>query len=167
LEDLRWPIAVATTHAIEADFPLGVGFGAFEPIYQMFESSTATLPPYVNHAHDDWLELALDGGLPMMVLLGAFIAWFIRASIRTWRDPPAVGNAVDCALARAAPIFISLLLLHSTVDYPLRTTALMVILAFGTALLIPSFANSGTGEDPPRHLLRKRRRSRVAEEALI
>ena len=135
--NLRWPIAEATTHAIAADLPLGVGLGAFEPIYQMFESPAATLPAYVNHAHDDWLELVLDGGLPALALMLAFLLSFARASVRIRREPPRTGRAVDRALARAGTIVIGLFLLHSTVDYPLRTTSLMVVFAFAAALMIP------------------------------
>ncbi len=150
LKDLRWPIAEATTHAIEANLPMGVGFGAFEPVYQMFEAPTVTIPEYVNHAHDDWLELVLDGGLPALALILAFLLWYVRASIRTWREPLRTGSAVDRALARAGSILVGLLLLHSTVDYPLRTTSLMVVFAFAAALMISPADTTQLASNPPR-----------------
>jgi O-antigen ligase len=162
LEDLRWPINEVTAHATEANFPMGVGFGAFEPVYQMFEPTEVTFPDYVNHAHDDWLELVLDGGLPALALILAFLVWYARASVRIWREPPRTGSPVDRALARAGPIVIGLLLLHSTVDYPLRTTSLMVVFAFIAALMIlPAEANQLASE-PARRSRRLDRRSASA-----
>lgn len=149
LEDLRKPIAEVTAHAIEANLPMGVGFGAFEPIYQMFEPTAVTIPPYVNHAHDDWLEVALDGGLPAVALMLAFLLWYARASVLVWRQPARGGRAVDRALARAAPIVIGLLLFHSALDYPLRTTSLMVVFAFASALMIPPVDSDPLAGDLP------------------
>ncbi len=84
LEDLRKPIAEVTAHAIAVNLPMGVGFGAFEPVYQMFEPLSVTLPAYINHAHDDWLELVLDGGLPALALILAFLLWYAWAAVRIW-----------------------------------------------------------------------------------
>ena len=33
---------------------------------------------YVNHAHNDYLELALEGGIPAIVLMLLFLAWWAR-----------------------------------------------------------------------------------------
>ena len=146
LEDLRRPIAEVTTHAIAANLPLGVGFGAFEPSYQMFEPTAVTIPDYVNHAHDDWLELFLDGGVPALALTLAFLVWYAQAGFRAWREPRFGGIVLDRMLARAGSIVVGLLLLHSTVDYPLRTTTLMVVLACAAALMIvPAEATKGSG----------------------
>jgi O-antigen ligase len=159
LNDLRWPIAATTAHAIAANFPFGVGFGAFEPVYQIFEPAAVAIPAYVNHAHDDWLELVLDGGLPALALLVAFLLWYVRASVKIWREPPRGGSAVDRALARAGPIVVGLLLLHSTVEYPVRTTSLMVVFAFATALMIPPRETAQLAGDPPRRSRTLDRRS--------
>lgn len=162
LEDLRKPIAEVTAHAIEANLPMGVGFGAFEPVYQMFEPSAVTIPAYVNHAHDDWLELVLDGGLPALALILGFLLWYVRASIRIWREPPRTGSAVDRALARAGSIIVGLLLLHSTVDYPLRTTSLMVVFAFAAALMISPADTTQLASNSPRKSQQLARRSASA-----
>jgi O-antigen ligase len=167
LEDLRKPIAEVTVHAIGANLPAGVGFGAFEPVYQMFEPPAVAIPAYVNHAHDDWLELVLDGGLPALALMLAFMVWYVRASIRAWREPLGTASAVDRALARAGPIVIGLLLLHSTVDYPLRTTSLMVVFAFAAALMISPADTAQLASDPPRKSQRHGRRSAAASAATL
>ncbi len=52
-----------------------------------------------------------------------------------WKPWPAAGQ-IDRSLARAASIAIVLLLAHSLVDYPLRTTAMMTLAAFLCALMV-------------------------------
>jgi O-antigen ligase len=139
LSDYRFHIAGKTIEAAETFQPVGSGLGTFVPVYQMFEKGADLISMYVNHAHNDWLELWLEGGWPVLLLVAALLAWFIRATVRAWRhigttDAP----AIDRTLPRAASIAVVLLLLHSTVDYPLRTTALMAMLAFCAALLTPA-----------------------------
>lgn len=136
IEDIRWPVAGVTWQASLAHLPLGSGFGTFVPVYEMFAPRQLLQDRYVNHAHNDWLELWLVGGVPALVLVCAFLAWFIAASMRAWRNGPGAPN-LDTAIARAASIAVSLLLLHSFVDYPLRTITLTVVFALGCTLLIP------------------------------
>jgi O-antigen ligase len=134
IEDIRWPVAEITARVAEANDPLGTGFGSFVPVFQTAEPRSLLAPYYINHAHDDWLELWLDGGIPALAVAALFLLWFIGAAFRAWR---ARGIDADSAtLARAASIVILLLLLHSLVDYPLRTTALMVVFGFCAGLLI-------------------------------
>src|SRR5262249_7641670 len=137
--DLRWPIAQVSSQAAIANLPLGSGFGTFVPVFDKFAPSTLLGGEYVNHAHDDWLELWLTGGVPAIVLAIGFLAWFASSTFRLWNNssdqPQAPG--LDLVLARAAPMVIALLLLHSTVEYPLRSEALMVVFAIACAYLVP------------------------------
>jgi O-antigen ligase len=93
---------------------------------------------YVNRAHNDWLELGLEGGGLTITGLLVFFVWFGRSSFQIWRPGKTGADALDTALARAGSIVVVLLLLHSIVDYPLRTTAMMVVFALACALLIDS-----------------------------
>jgi O-antigen ligase len=137
LADYRLAIAANTWKAIKAFQPFGSGFGTFENVYRIFESTDALIPAYVNQAHNDWLQLWLEGGWLGLALLVAFLIWFGRAAVRTWRAPPREGRALDRSLAQAGAIVVVLLLIHSAMDYPLRTTTMMAIFAFSLALLIP------------------------------
>ena len=143
--DLRWPVAEVTWRAARNFLPLGSGFGTFVPVYEIFAPPTLLHREYVNHAHDDWLELWLTGGVPALVLLAGFLLWFFSAAIPAWlRDHSSIGVR-DIALARAGSIVVLLLLAHSIVDYPLRTIDLSVLLAICCGLLIPSIrADRGT-----------------------
>lgn len=146
LEEGRVTIAQVTLRAAASAFPVGSGIGTFVPYYSMFETPQEIGASYVNHAHNDWLELWLEGGVPALLIAGAFLAWLAVGVGRAWKQ----GNGLDWLLARAVSISIVLLLLHSLVDYPLRTTALASFFAFCCALML----------DLPKETLRPSRRVR-------
>lgn len=137
LEDMRWPVAEVTTKAAMANLPLGSGIGTFVPIYEAFAPRTLLSNTYVNHAHDDWLELFLTGGVPAMLLAAGFFVWLAASIFRLWSGSQPEGRVKDLALARAASIVIILLLLHSAMDYPLRIPTLSVLFAIACGYLIP------------------------------
>ena len=137
LQDLRWPIAQVTSQAAIANLPLGSGVGTFLPVYDRFVPRTLIRERYVNHAHDDWLELWLTGGVPAIVLMTGFLTWFGVSTFGLWSSGQPEEPVLDLVLAQAASIVIVLLLLHSVVDYPLRIPTLSVVFAMACAYLIP------------------------------
>jgi O-antigen ligase len=125
-EDGRLQIATVATQVALDHVPLGTGLGGFRPAYERADA----LPEgqaYVNHAHNDYIELWLEGGwlvlLPAIVLVLAFFA----AVVPAWRNMSARAGREPSALRGAAWLSLFLLLLHSVVDYPLRTTALLAV----------------------------------------
>jgi O-antigen ligase len=131
-EDLRWPVAGVTLRAAQANLPLGTGIGTFVPVYQAAAPRTLVFDRYVNHAHDDWLELWLEAGIPALALAVGFFMWLGSAGLRAWR---ATASNLDGHFARAGSIAIGLLMLHSFVDYPLRSAAIMTIFALSCGFL--------------------------------
>ena len=121
-----WPYIVA---AAQSHLPFGAGLGAFDRVYQAVEPLNLVSPYYLNHAHNDYLELWLETGWIGVGCLGLFALWLARGMIQAWRR-----NGGD--LARAASISIVLLMAASVVDYPLRTETLLVLLAYCCGLLI-------------------------------
>jgi O-antigen ligase len=140
LGDYRFRIASTTIEAAQTFQPVGSGIGTFVPVYQIYERNADLIVTYVNHAHDDWLELWLEGGWPILAVIACGLAWLVRATVRAWRTPDTGESyaTIDRALPRAASIGLVLLLAHSVVDYPLRTTALSVVFAILAALLTPA-----------------------------
>src|SRR5262249_22697526 len=138
-DDLRWPVMQVTLRAAIANLPFGSGFGTFSPVYEQFAPRTLLLERgfYVNHAHNDWLELWLTGGIPAIVLVVGFLAWLVAAIVRVWKSGEPEAPILDLALAQAASISIVLLLLHSAIEFPLRVTAVTVLFAIACAYLIP------------------------------
>ncbi len=84
------------------------------------------------------LKSCLEAGVLGAVLILAFVIWLVHASARVWFSDqgPILVNATSRCV-RAATIVLALLLAHSLVDYPLRTTALSVVFAFCAATLVP------------------------------
>jgi|GEM_PF-211205 len=137
LENLRIQFAQSTIHAAEAYMPFGSGFGTFTAVYPSFEPPQDVLDNrYVNHAHDDVLEVWLEGGAMSLLLMAVFSGWLFMASTKAWREAPADSRAIDVLLARAATIVIPIIVVHSVFDYPLRTDAMMAVFALSCALLV-------------------------------
>lgn len=132
LDDGRVALARVSLRAAASVFPIGSGVGTFVPYYAMFERPADMGMNYANHAHNDWLELWLETGVPGMILALLFLAWFASATYRAWRSSDA---GIDILLARAASLSGALLMIHSFVDYPLRTTALACLFAFVCAMV--------------------------------
>lgn len=112
-----------TLRAIASTFPVGTGLGTFTGVYALHENPATVTVAWVNHAHNDYLELLLETGLPGLLLMLAFLAWFVVQAARVWRSP------FSSLFAKAATIAAAAILAHSIVDYPLRTTAIAAIFA--------------------------------------
>jgi len=136
-DDFRFAIWSITREAAWSVFPVGGGFGTFQPLYRLFDRPEALTDAYVNRAHNDWLELVLEAGLPALILMAVFLVWLVLASVRVWTRRTTAETRLDTMLARAATIGIALFLAHSVVDYPLRTIAAQATFACLCALLVP------------------------------
>lgn len=116
--------------------PVGSGLGTFVSVYALFEKPEDTMVnAYANHAHNDYLELWLETGIPGMALAGCFLAWFFARVVQIWKPSAHRSADIDVLLCRAAALSGLLILVHSFVDYPLRTSALMGLFAFICAVL--------------------------------
>lgn len=123
-----WPEA---WYAAQAYFPIGAGMGTFVKSYQAMETLDALGPAYVNHAHNDYLELVLEFGALAFAGMALFAAWYGHRWVRAlFLDPRDEANL----LARIAMIAILALLLHSIVDYPVRTYAHLTLFGMLCAL---------------------------------
>ena len=141
--NIRADIWKHSSEAIGDHALAGSGIGTFPSIYAQYEDPATVERTHVNHAHNDYMELALETGLPGMLLILLFLAWWGTRAFTIWRSP----NAAE--LARAACIASAAILLHTLVDYPLRTTAIASVMAMALALMA----------DPPR----RRQQVRLAE----
>jgi O-antigen ligase len=108
--------------------PFGSGFGTFEPVYRRVEPDTLLSTIYLNQAHNEPLQLAIEGGIPALVLLALFLVWWADAAFRSVRPR---GSASRRALGIAMAATTLILMLSSLVDYPLRTPILSGLFAIG------------------------------------
>jgi O-antigen ligase len=115
-------------------FPWGSGLGSFVPMYHMIETPEDMIDGvFINHAHNDYLELMLEGGLPMTLLLVLFLAIFGWQVMRVFGS-----SGSHDVFAKAAAVSASILLLHSLVEFPLRNGALMALFGYCLGLLASS-----------------------------
>ncbi|HEX8839776.1 MAG TPA: O-antigen ligase family protein [Sphingomicrobium sp.] len=125
----RQAILETTGRAIADNMPFGSGLGSFLRVYRTYEKPDAVTSEYVIHAHNDYAELVLELGVAGVLLIVIFLVWWARAVWAVWR------KAEGGPFARAASIACAALLLHSLVDFPLRTAAISACFAMFLALL--------------------------------
>ena len=137
----------ATTWRAALDFlPFGAGPGSFDQVYPLHEDLGSIRLGYVNHAHDDYLELLLEAGLVGAALLGAFLFWWVGRIRAAWG--PDGGP-----FTRAAVVAVGVVLAHGLVDYPIRTAAIAAVAALACAVAAspePAAARGGGDRRPAR-----------------
>jgi O-antigen ligase len=127
MADLRWTMLTVGWQAIGAWWPWGSGMGSFVDAFAPFLPLEHAGSSYINHAHNDYVELLLEAGLPGALVMIAFQAGFGWALVRVLRHSR--DSATSRLLALGAGLGMLTILLHSLVDYPLRTGGVSV--AFG------------------------------------
>ncbi|MBX3565286.1 MAG: O-antigen ligase family protein [Sphingomonas sp.] len=103
-------------------FPFGSGMGSFVEVFETAEPRELLDATYLNHAHNDWLEVLLTGGLAGMALL---LFACVLVAVRAFRLLPR-GKAVDkpVLFSRLGLVLVLQFAIASLGDYPLRTPAL-------------------------------------------
>jgi O-antigen ligase len=136
-----WPDVVA---AIRQFMPWGSGLGTFVPVFRMNETLNAVHQTYTNHAHSDFMEIALEAGIPGLLLVLAFLGWLATTA---WSQLRTHAGRAGFGLLFASAVGIVLLLAASVVDYPLRTLLLACVFAvFAAILCSPATFEGGRSE---------------------
>jgi O-antigen ligase len=117
-EELRFRIWGPIANMAWTYFPAGSGVGSFVEVYQIHEPYELLNPTYLNHAHNEYLEVLLTTGLPGALILVAALYALVRASVRVWSRK---AKSSEDLLARLAIVIISIVAVASAGDYPLRT----------------------------------------------
>ncbi len=119
VEVWRVGLEIATDH-----LALGTGLGTFESAFAPRRPAGVELR--WTHAHSDWLEAAIEGGLPVLCAVGAIAVVVGRHLLRAARGALVAGLAASLVA----------IALHSVVDFPLRIPAVAVLAAvvIGAAL---------------------------------
>ncbi len=108
--DHRFEIWQSSLAMLAAKPFVGWGAGDFSriyPAYALFDNGQ-----FVNAAHSDWLEWAIEFGLPATLAWIAIFLWWIRKSIHFY---PSWGILISA--------------LHATVDFPFHLPAFLVFAA--------------------------------------
>lgn len=129
--DLRWQY-LSIFQQMALDFlPFGSGFGSFESTFNIYEPADMLTAHYMNQAHNDAIQLVIEGGLPAVAILVAALAWFTLRIWRMWRSSLPEHGRLALFLGGS----IALWLAASLVDYPLRTPLASLLIATLTAQL--------------------------------
>jgi putative inorganic carbon (hco3(-)) transporter len=115
---------------------LGTGFGTFPIAYT--SGQTTFLAQFVNHAHDDYLELAVDLGIPAAFVLFASVFLILARAVRAFLFGE---GDFERVVALGCVGSIVAILLHSFADFnlyiPANALFFSVILGLGIALRSP------------------------------
>lgn len=123
-DDLRFRALPTLLAMLREYMPWGSGLGSFAEVYRLHEPAALLSPVYLNHAHNDWLEIALTGGLPAVALAlvaaGGFLARLYGVTFGSDMDQ----DQRRLLLSRLGLLLVLMLALASLGDYPLRTPSL-------------------------------------------
>ena len=118
--DFRWELWQDTLYAIMQYWPFGSGIGSFKSVITAAERLEVVDPTSPVRAHNDYLELTLEGGVFGLMVLSFAAVWIGWMAIDAWRRRnPATRPQIVFAFA-----VMTIIALHSLVDYPLRSMAL-------------------------------------------
>lgn len=130
LRVLAWP---TVQHMVSVFWATGSGFGSFPDAYKMYEPDSLLLPSYFNHAHNDFAEMVITGGLPFVLIALLAVFWIARRAVAHGLRNLVKGYRGDNRLALLGAIV--LLVAASIVDYPLRVPSLQVFAVMAVILL--------------------------------
>ncbi len=111
-------------------FPTGIGFGAFDPAFRLYEPFELLKHEYFNHAHNDVLELVMTGGLAALLLGIGLLFWLVPRCIQILTRKPSDPAGVIEVMGVTIIVFS---LIFSITDYPLRTPLFSLIFAIACA----------------------------------
>lgn len=109
-------------------WPVGAGIGTFDEVFQVDESLENLTRRTAGRAHNDYLELAIEAGLPglmlasLWIVLIGWLSWRARHSSQRW-------------VAWAGASFLLAIALQSITDYPLRNQTILAFAGFALVLL--------------------------------
>jgi O-antigen ligase len=126
----RFEIWGVTMKMIGSNLPFGSGLGAYGVAYTQFDKGSGL--ERVEQAHNDYLQIASDAGIPG-ILIAAF---FLFALYRSARKGLKVLNPLRKGIATGALAGIFALLVHSLFDFTLHVTAVAVMFVLLLTLLV-------------------------------
>ena len=126
--DARAYIWDDASYAAKRYWPVGTGMGTFDEVFQANESLEHLSQRRAGRAHNDYLEIAIEAGLPgLMIIVGwaiflGWASWRVRRS--QWRWTAWAGSAILLAIAA-----------QSVTDYPLRNQAMLAVASLAVLML--------------------------------
>ena len=133
LREDRWTL-FSNAIPLVREYPIwGTGFGTFNYVEPIYRTSSAAGSFRYEHAHNDYLEALIEGGVVRLLLSLAAIALVFRSGLRAYRRHQ--NNWVG-GLAMGALFAFTTLVIHSLTDFGIHLPAVAVLAAVMCAYLI-------------------------------
>ncbi|MBE2262364.1 MAG: O-antigen ligase family protein [Burkholderiaceae bacterium] len=140
----RWQLFQATWQGVVTFWPIGSGLGSYAGVFPRFQP--VGLTGFAEYAHSDYIQLLMEGGLPV-VLLGALAAWLIVAQLNALRRHLGRHPADSFSWLQACCGFgVLAVFLHSWFDFNLRIPANAILAAFLLGGFLRPVRRRATGE---------------------
>ncbi|WP_171033111.1 O-antigen ligase family protein [Qipengyuania marisflavi] len=154
-----WPDA---WYAVGQVFPWGTGFGTFVPVFKIYESQELLDSTVANRAHNEILELLIEGGWPALAIAGLALFMVLWRGWTVMRQGASSSARYRGALLMLVSVLLSA---HSLVDYPIRTMSVAVVWAMLLGLVIADRADGANdgNEQVTAEVSRGKRSKRRAE----
>ncbi|MET4131837.1 exopolysaccharide production protein ExoQ [Porphyrobacter sp. MBR-155] len=117
-------------------WPAGAGMGTFDEVFQVDESLENLTQRTAGRAHNDYLELAIEAGLPGLVLAAL---WLLLVALLSWR----ARHSPQRWAAWSGSVFLVMIALQSISDYPLRSQTLLALAGFALLMLARTADDQG------------------------
>lgn len=143
--DIREALLPVYFEMVRDFFPFGSGMGSFDPVFRIYEPYQSLGPRYVNHAHNDVVQVVIEAGLLGAALMLLFAGWFATTAWRLWRLRGRSERDPAVLLGRAGTVVILVLLGSSLVEYPLRTPLLSFIFVVAAVWMLGARGATSAG----------------------
>jgi hypothetical protein len=124
----RATLARTSLQGAIAFFPFGSGWGTYDLAYQQFQP--ASIAGYANHAHQDYVEMLMEGGIFFLALATAFV-WLAGKRAHLLINMARRDRKLNREAMASAVCGLGLLgfLLHSLVEFNMRIPANAILAA--------------------------------------
>ncbi len=140
-DDARVYIWEDAAYSADRFWPVGAGMGTFDEVFQVDESLEFLTKRRAGRAHNDYLELAIEAGIPG---LGIAAGWLLLVGWLSWK----AGRSQFRWPAWGCGALLLAVALQSITDYPLRNQTMLAVAAF--ALLLLARVASAPDREPTR-----------------
>ncbi len=108
----------------------GTGGGSFYGVFPAYQP--APYSGFYDHAHNDYLQFAIELGIPVTLGLGI---WVLFLLFRACRVMIFAEHKIDRGICFGCAMAILYMLLHMTVDFPLQSPANTLLFIFALMLI--------------------------------
>lgn len=126
--DARIYIWEDAAHSAERYWPIGSGMGTFDEVFQLDESLENITERRAGRAHNDYLEIAIEAGVPGLAIV---LGWMLLVGTLMLR----LRRSSECWTGLAGASVLLVIALQSMTDYPLRSQAMLATASFAILLL--------------------------------